>query len=183
MHTGWGVRTLSALNPAYNPLSYQSGSLWPHDTALIAAGLWRYGLRDQAGTLLHGLLEAAQAFDGGRLPELFCGLDRSLGAPVPYADANVPQSWASAVPLLAVQTFLGLVPDAPRSRFFLDPWLPEWLPRLEVRDVPIAGQRVALTVVRQGGKAVIERVEAGGLEVVHGTIEAPLWGLPPGWDD
>jgi glycogen debranching enzyme len=84
MFSGWGLRTLSARNPAYNALSYQLGSVWPHDTLIGAAGLWRYGLREQAAALIEAVLRAAEAFDEYRLPELFCGLDASCGFPVPY---------------------------------------------------------------------------------------------------
>lgn len=178
MFTGYGLRTLSALNPAYNPLSYQRGSVWPHDTLLAAAGLWRYGLRDQAGRLVQAVLEAARAFEDERLPELFCGLDRLHGMPVPYEEANVPQAWAAAAPLLAAQLFLGLVPDAPRRRCFLDPWLPEWLPRLEMRNIAIGAGRLGVTVVRHGGRTVVESAEAEGVEVIQATPEAPLWGAP-----
>src|SRR5205085_3726103 len=87
---------------AYNPLAYQRGPVWPQDTALAAAGLWRYGLHEPASILLRSLLEAAAAFEAERLPELFCGLDRADGLPVPYEDANSPQAWAAAAPVMAV---------------------------------------------------------------------------------
>ena len=88
LFSGWGLRSLSSRNPAYNPLSYQRGSVWPHDTALAAAGLWRYGQRAAASALLRSVLEAAAAFEGEQLPELFAGLDRRHGPPVPYEAAN-----------------------------------------------------------------------------------------------
>ena len=88
--SGWGLRTLSSEHPAYNPLSYQHGSVWPHDTVIAAAGLFRYGLRQQGATLVRAMLDAADAFEDDRLPELFCGFDRSGGPPVPYAEANSP---------------------------------------------------------------------------------------------
>jgi glycogen debranching enzyme len=96
MFSGWGLRTLSSDNPAYNPLSYQLGSVWPHDTALAAAGLWRYGLREEASVLMRAILSAAAAFEEDRLPELFGGIDCECGFPVPYARANAPQAWAAA---------------------------------------------------------------------------------------
>jgi glycogen debranching enzyme len=178
MFTGWGLRTLSAHNPAYNPLSYQRGSVWPHDTTLAAAGLWRYGLRDQASELMRAVLEAACAFEGDRLPELFCGFDRRHGMPVPYEEANVPQAWASAAPLLMVQLMLGLVPDAPRNRCFLDPWLPEWLPRMEINGIAFGVRRLNVTLQRRGTATLIERAEGDGIEVVERKAEAPLWGAP-----
>jgi glycogen debranching enzyme len=179
LFSGFGLRTLSARNPAYNPLSYQLGSVWPHDTLIAAAGLCRYGLRDQASVLIEAVLKAAEAFDDDRLPELFCGLDASCGFPVPYEEANVPQAWAAAVPLLATQLFLGLVPDAPRKRCFVNPWLPPWLPRLAVRGVAIGESTLDIAVVRHRDRAVIESAEASDIDVVRDEVEAPLWGLPP----
>lgn len=178
LFTGWGLRTLSADNPAYNPLSYQLGSVWPHDTALAAAGLWRYGERERAATLMRGLLEAAQRFESARLPELFCGFDDTCGFPVPYALANLPQAWAAAVPLLFVQLLLGLVPDAPNRRCFVDPWLPAWLPRLELEGIAFADGAINLTIVRDGDRTTLERFEAPGVELIRTTPDAPLWGAP-----
>jgi glycogen debranching enzyme len=137
LFSGWGLRTLSSENPAYNPLSYQRGSVWPHDTLLAAAGLWRYGHYEAASTLIRATLEAAGAFEEARLPELFCGLPRSHDLPVPYEQANIPQAWAAAAPILAAQLFLGILPDAPHGRCFISPWLPDWLPRLEVQGIAI----------------------------------------------
>jgi glycogen debranching enzyme len=178
LFSGWGLRTLSSRHRAYNPLAYQRGSVWPHDTALAAAGLWRYGLHEPAGILLRSLLEAATAFEAERLPELFCGLDRADGLPVPYEDANSPQAWAAAAPVLAVQLFLGLVPDAPRGRCFLAPRLPEWLPRLELRGIAIGRGRLDVAIARRGPDTVIEQLRCEDLAVIQGTVEAPLWGQP-----
>ncbi len=178
MFAGWGLRTLSAQNPAYNPLSYQKGSVWPHDNAMAAAGMIRYGLREEAGKVLKAILEAAGAFEEHRLPELFCGFDRSNGLPVPYFQANAPQAWAAAAPLLAVQLFLGLVPDAPRGRCYIYPWLPEWLPRLEVENIGTGEGTLNITLARSREKTVIEELEARGIEVVQDMTESPLWGTP-----
>lgn len=178
MFSGWGVRSLSSANPAYNPLSYQLGSVWPHDTAIAAAGMWRYGLRAEASVLLRAILAAARAFEDDRLPELFCGLDRACGFPVPYAKANSPQAWAAAVPLLTVQLLLGLLPDAPRQRCFLSPWLPAWLSRLEVRGIAIGDARLDVALVRHDDGTEIETLDATGMEIIHGVTEAPLWGTP-----
>jgi glycogen debranching enzyme len=179
LFTGWGLRTLSARHPRYNPLSYQRGSVWPHDTAIAAAGLWRYRQREAAARLLRAILDAALAFEGARLPELFCGFDREHGPPVPYEDANVPQSWAAAVPILAAQLFLGIVPDAPRGRCVIDPWLPEWLPHLTVRGVVVGAGSIDVSLRREGGDTVIERVDARDVDVRQESVDAPLWGAPP----
>lgn len=179
LFSGWGLRTLSSENPAYNPLSYQLGSVWPHDTVLVAAGLCRYGLYEEASTLIRAILEAANAFEEVRLPELFCGLDRSHDLPVPYVKANSPQAWAAATSILVAQLFLGLVPDAPHGRCFVSPWLPEWLPRLEMRHIAIGEGTLDIMISRHGTKTVIEQVDGKQIEVIQGTVEAPLWGLPP----
>jgi glycogen debranching enzyme len=180
LFTGWGLRTLSSEHARYNPLSYQRGSVWPHDTALAAAGLWRYGQREEAATLLRAILEAACAFEDDRLPELFCGLDRSIGAPVPYREANVPQAWSAAAPVLAVQVLLGLVPDAPRGRCFVAPWLPDWLPRLDVRGVAIGDGALDVAVAGVGSETTVTGSTAGGIELVQGETSAALWGTPEG---
>jgi len=176
MFTGWGLRTLSAEHSRYNPLSYQRGSVWPHDTMLTAAGMFRYGLRDQAAALIRGVLDAAGALEDSRLPELFCGIERELGGPVPYAEANIPQAWAAASAPLAVQLFVGIVPDAPSGRLYLDPWLPEWLDRLEIDRLDVGGECVRIVVTREGTTTSIEEVDAGHLEVVTEPRNAALWG-------
>ena len=99
--------------------------------------------------------------------------------PVPYEEANSPQAWAAAVPLLAVQLFLGLVPDAPRGRCYIAPWLSESLPELTVQGITIGQGRLELTVVRRGGETVIDQLGSEKLEVIQGNVIAPLWGLTP----
>jgi glycogen debranching enzyme len=178
LFTGWGIRTLSSEHPSYNPMSYQRGSVWPHDTALAAAGMARYGLHDEAARLLEAILDAACAFEGDRLPELFCGFRRTGAPPVPYREANVPQAWAAAVPILAAQLLLGLVPDAPRGRCHAAPQLPEWLPRLELEGVRVGSGRFDIAVGRRGNETMIERLDASGVEVVTDQACSPLWGLP-----
>ena len=177
MSTGWGLRTLSAAHPAFNPLSYQLGSVWPFDTALAASGFWRYGLFEPAEVLLRGVLQASRAFEQDRLPELFCGFDRTEGLPVPYEKANAPQAWSAAVPLLCAQLFLGIVPDAPRRRCYLSPHLPSWLPYLEVRGIRIGDREIDIRLRGDGAIADIERLNTGGLEVRFEAPAAPLWGI------
>jgi glycogen debranching enzyme len=178
MFSGYGLRTLTAEHRRYNPLSYQLGSVWPHDSALFAAGLARYGLRDDAARVLRGILDAAAAFEQNRLPELFCGFQRDDGPPVPYEKANVPQAWAAAAPLLVAQIFLGLLPDAPNRRCYLSPWLPDWLPRLELSGIEIGGGRLDVAIARTGATTRLERAKHPTLDVVLGAPEAPLWGAP-----
>jgi glycogen debranching enzyme len=178
LFSGWGLRSLSSENPAYNPLSYQRGSVWPHDTALLAAGLFRYGHYETASTFLRAILDAGGVFEAERLPELFCGFERAYGLPVPYEQANSPQAWAAAVPLLAVQIFLGLLPNAPRHRCLVAPWLPEWLPRLTLRGIRIGQGSFDITVSRHDAVTAIEELDCRGVEVIQGTAPASLWGEP-----
>ena len=179
MSSGWGLRTLSADNPAYNPVSYQRGSVWPFDTLIAAAGLMRYGAHDAAFSLVKSVLDAAGSFEADRLPELFGGFERAYGSPVPYRQANIPQAWSSAVPLLAVQLILGLVPDAPHRRCHLNPVLPDWLPRLAIRGLRVGDGVARIELRRDGGRTVIERLEGDGIELAVGAATAPLMGTPP----
>ena len=117
MFTGFGIRTLADDAGRYNPASYHNGSVWPHDTILVAAGIARYGFRAEAERILAGLLDAADAY-GGRLPELFCGFSRDeFGLPVGYPTACSPQAWAAAVPYQLLTTALGLDADLPNRAF------------------------------------------------------------------
>jgi len=178
LFSGWGLRTLSSQNPAYDPLLYQRGSVWPHDTLITAAGLRRYGFLEQSDNLIRAILEAACSFEQERLPELFCGIERARGLPVPYQRANSPQAWAAAVPILAVQLFLGLVPDLPRGRCYLSPRLPGWLPNLEISNIRFGRASLNLSIQRRGTETVVTRLEKDGVEILFGSPPAPLWGAP-----
>ncbi len=167
MHSGWGIRTLSSEHPAYNPHSYQRGSVWPHDNALIAAGARRYGFWREANHIAEGILDACGHFKSHRLPELFAGLQRRHdGLPVQYLDANTPQAWASGSIFLLLRTILGIEADATHHRLRLQPRLPDWLP-----DVVLSGMRVgdATLSIRFSGHgdasraAVIE--QSGDVEI------------------
>ncbi len=139
--SGWGLRTLSNAHDAYDPLAYHRGTVWPHDTAIGAEGMRRYGFREEATKLASALLEAAEAFDH-RLPEVFSGFERDeSGVPIAYPDALVPQSWAAASTLLALRTLLGLDVDGNGGRLRARPHVPDRLARLRLRDVKIRGER------------------------------------------
>jgi glycogen debranching enzyme len=134
LFSGWGVRTLAAGQLAYNPVEYHNGTVWPHDTAIIAAGLARYGYREEASRLAVATLEAARHFDY-RLPEVFVGDAReTTGVPVAYPTACSPQAWASGTPLLLLRVLLGLepTPDGPLT----NPHLTEPINFLTLHDVP-----------------------------------------------
>ena len=145
MWSGWGVRTLSTKHAAYNPLSYQLGSVWPHDNAIIANGLARYGHSQEAAQIARGLLDAAQHFQHARLPEVFAGLARDEGSfPVQYLGANVPQAWASGSIIHLITTLTGIHPDAPSNRLIVSPALPEWLPQVTLTNLRIGDANVDL---------------------------------------
>jgi glycogen debranching enzyme len=145
MFTGWGIRTLSSSNPAYNPMSYQRGSVWPHDTAITVAGLARYGHHEAARRIGLALLDAARD-QGGRLPELVCGLSRDdVPRPVAYPTACSPQAWSSAAPLLVLRTLLGFEPDVPTGRLDVTPIPLEGVAELVLDEVPVGDRRVRLS--------------------------------------
>jgi len=180
LFSGWGIRTISSHHPSCNPVSYQLGSVWPHDNAIAVAGLCRYGFFDLAFRLMRPILEAANSFESSRLPEVYTGFDRESGLPLPYEKANSPQAWAAAAPILFAQVLLGLVPDAPRGRCYLSPRLPPWLPRLEMRGIELGGGRLDVTVARLGDKTVVEKCRPPtGIEMIQQLTTSPLWGAPP----
>ncbi len=154
-HTGWGVRTLGANQPRFNPMSYHNGSVWPHDTALCARGLARYGDKDAAVALLQALFEAAVSFDM-RLPELFCGFMRQRGEPpTAYPVACLPQAWAAGSPFMILEACLGITIDALREEILIEqPALPEGIDWLEVRNLRIGAKTVSIVFSRVGGKIV-----------------------------
>jgi glycogen debranching enzyme len=143
--SGWGVRTLSTDHAAYNPLSYQRGSVWPHDNAILCAGLLAYGLDEAAHTLITGMLEAAERFHQRRVPEVFAGLRRDGASfPVQYVGANVPQAWASGAILHMVSAAMRMRPDAARGTLRLDPALPTIMGELFLRNVRVGSGSVDL---------------------------------------
>ena len=129
--SGWGVRTLAASESRYNPMGYHTGSIWPHDNALIALGLARYGLAEKASQVWTGLFEAGLHFDLHRMPELFCGFPQDPGeGPVPYPVACAPQAWAAASVFLLFQACLGLEINGVEAQIRFTPaTTPEGFPR------------------------------------------------------
>jgi glycogen debranching enzyme len=150
LFSGWGVRTLSAWNPAYNPYSYHRGSVWPVEQATFVLGFVRYGLHRHAERLSRSLFDAAALFDFYRLPELFSGHARDEAHPFPalYPQANSPQAWSASAVFCVVQSLLGLYPYAPLNLLLVDPHLPEWLPELTLRDLRVGQSRVSIRFFR-----------------------------------
>ena len=148
--TGWGIRTVAEGEARYVPISYHNGSVWPHDTALVAAGLSRYGYTGAAVRLFEALLDAAAHSELRRLPELFCGFRRRPGAgPTPYPSACSPQAWAAAALPAALAAALGLEIEADPPRVRLrHPRLPAGLDWVRLRDLEVAGARLDILLRR-----------------------------------
>jgi glycogen debranching enzyme len=150
---GWGIRTLGESMTRYNPISYHNGSVWPHDTAICVAGLRRAGHPDDARRVAEALLAAAEA-RGGRLPELFAGIDRDeIPTPVEYPASCSPQAWAAASPLLVIRALLGLEADLPNGSVTIDPHLPDDT-SLELDDVCFGPHRATIRTAE--GDATVE---------------------------
>jgi len=157
MWTGWGIRTLSADNPAFNPYNYQTGSVWPHDNAIIAMGFKFYGFAAEAGRIAHDISTAASHFLLNQLPELYTAFARDENTfPVQYIGANVPQAWAAGSAFMLTQALLGFLPDAPRSKLYVDPSLPEWLPDLTVQDLSVGKHKLDIRFWREGEQTAFE---------------------------
>jgi glycogen debranching enzyme len=164
MFSGWGVRTLATSMTGYNPVSYHCGSVWPHDNAIIAAGLMRYGRVEEAQRVIMAMLDAARV-QGGRLPELFSGLSRDeFPLVVSYPTSCSPQAWASGAPLLFLRTLLRFDPWVPHGKVWLDPVLPERLGDIHVQRIPLAGSRVSVRVGSDGNFTIEGLPE--GIELV-----------------
>jgi glycogen debranching enzyme len=152
MFSGWGIRTMSKAAAAYNPMSYHNGSVWPHDNALIAAGLKRYGFARSTNRVATALFDAAIQADYLRLPELFCGFTRRTpNRPVSYPVACSPQAWAAGSPFLMLQAMLGISARAHENLLTVNkPHLPTWLNTVEVRNLAVGDSRISLVFRREG---------------------------------
>ena len=169
MFSGWGVRTIGTAEARYNPMSYHNGSLWPHDNALAAAGLARYGAGDAVAAIAEGLFEASLHVDLQRLPELLCGFRRRLGeGPTLYPVACAPQAWSAAAVFLVLQSCLGLTIDAVEGRVYVShARLPELLDQVTVRGLTVGrdaavdllfnrhGRGVGVTVLDRAGQVAV----------------------------
>jgi glycogen debranching enzyme len=158
MFSGWGIRTFASGQAGYNPIGYHTGSVWPHDTSLIAAGLKRYGFDEESNRLVGRVFEAAQGFAEYRLPELFCGFDRDHAtSPVPYPVACSPQAWAAASTFLFLETMLGLRAHADRAELELrHPHLPDWLGKVTLTNLRVGEASVDLLFHRWRGTTSAE---------------------------
>jgi len=166
--SGWGIRTIASRQTGYNPMSYHNGSIWPHDNAMIAFGMGRYGYKDAALKVLNAMFDVSQFLDLNRLSELFCGFHRRTGeGPTLYPVACNPQAWASAAVFMLLQSCLGLKIDGQSQKlYFTNPVLPETIDELRIFNLGVGsakvdvilqrhGQEVGMNVVRQEGKVEI----------------------------
>jgi glycogen debranching enzyme len=158
MWSGWGIRTLARSHPAYHPVSYHRGSVWPHDTMLAIAGLLSYGHTDEALIVAGGLLAAAAHFSY-ELPELFSGISRDeVPHPVGYPTSSSPQAWAAAVPIYLAEQLLGIRPDLPAGRVVVAPRLPDGI-ELELDGLPLGDGVLSLRA--EGRRAQFLEVPPG----------------------
>jgi glycogen debranching enzyme len=179
IRSGWGIRTLSSEHKSFNPYSYQNGSVWPHDNALLALGLRRYGFDREAAIVMREVCGAGGYFDRHRMPELYGGVQRTpTNFPVQYLGANVPQAWAAGAIFLFVRTTLGFQADAPSNRLYLDPSLPDWLPDLTLKDLRVGERSFDLRFWREGHKSRWEVVGGDPARVLERpfAVAEKLWG-------
>jgi glycogen debranching enzyme len=157
MWSGWGIRTLSAEHPSFNPYSYQNGSVWPHDNGIIALGFKRYGFAAEAARIARDISQAGSFFMLHQLPELYAGIQRDeTNFPVQYLGANVPQAWAAGSVFSFLQAILGIQPDAPNGRLYIEPVLPSWLPDLTLIDLRLGDKYFDLRFWRTDEKTRLE---------------------------
>jgi glycogen debranching enzyme len=176
MFSGWGVRTLATTMAAFNPVSYHNGSIWPHDNAICAAGLMRYGYVEEAHRVIGAQLDVSEAFRG-HLPELFAGFARGRPAsPASYPTSCSPQAWASASPLLWLRTLLRIDPWAAHDEVRIDPELPPWIQALRVEGIQIAGESLTVDVVN--GRVDVRG--GGHLDVLRNSRAALVAARVPG---
>jgi glycogen debranching enzyme len=167
---GWGIRTIATSEARYNPMSYHNGSVWPHDNALIADGMAAYGDKQGAMKVLTGIFDASLFIPLHRLPELFCGFSRRPGeSPTLYPTACSPQAWAAGAGFQLLQACLGLQIDGTRRLVSFDrPVLPQFLERVEIRNLSVGTARLDLVLDRHESQVAVRVARrVGEAEVVH----------------
>lgn len=181
MFSGWGIRTLSANHPAYNPYSYQRGTVWPVDQGFFALGCCRYGLHRQVEVIARAMFESAELFQHHRLPECFGGQPRDDDHPFPalYAKADWPQAWSASSVFAALQSMLGLYPYAPLEMLLLDPHLPSWLPEITLTGLHVGRAVAKIRFFRQArGRTDYEVLDLRG--PLHVIRHENPWALATG---
>lgn len=158
--SGWGIRTIAEGEVRYNPMSYHNGCIWPHDNALIAAGMSKYGRKDAAMQVLTGLFDASLFVDF-RLPELFCGFSRRKGeGPTLYPVACIPQAWAAGSVFLLLQACLGIKIDTRNQALYFDnPVLPPFLKQLKIINLTVGNAAIDAELQRHANDVTINVVK------------------------
>jgi glycogen debranching enzyme len=164
MFCGWGIRTVGTAEARYNPMSYHNGSVWPHDNALVALGLARYGHMDEANRILTALFDASTHMELRRLPELFCGVRRKpQRSPTAYPVACSPQAWASAAPFGLLTAALGLELEAHTQTVrFRHPRLPACLDEVELKHLRLGSSSLDVLLHRRGNGVAVSVIEKSG---------------------
>ena len=166
--SGWGIRTLAKGEPRFNPMSYHDGSVWPHDNALIALGLARYGLKRSVEQLFKGLFDAATYMELRRLPELFCGFQRQPNRGPTFPVACSRELWASATPFSLVEASLGLVDPRHGEIRLRNPRLPSFLDEVTLRNLQLGDAGADIKVRRHGDEVSLEILRT------HGRVEVSI---------
>ena len=170
MFSGWGIRTLSDKNPAFNPYSYHRGSVWPVEHGAFAMGFMRFGLWDHLHRMCKALFEAASVFDFYRLPEVFSGHTRDDAHPFPalYPKTNWPQAWSASAMFSLLQAMLGIYPYAPLNTLIVDPHLPEWLPEITLEGLRVGNCTATIRFHRENGVSDYHILDSrGSLHVIR----------------
>jgi glycogen debranching enzyme len=169
MFSGWGIRTLSADHPAYNPFSYHRGSVWPVEAGTIGLGLARYGCWAHLHRLAEATFSAAALFEGHRLPEVLSGLPRDADHPHPgvYPESCSPQAWSASAIIALVQALLALRPVAPLRSIMIDPHLPDWIPDLTLERVQVGAATFDLSIRRRRQGRVSVRTSGDRIAVLR----------------
>jgi glycogen debranching enzyme len=180
MFSGWGIRTLSAEHPAFDPYSYHRGSVWPVEHGSFAMGMMRYGLIDELHTIARAVFDTTTLFDYNRLPECFSGHQRDAEHPFPalYPKANWPQAWSSSCLFSILQAMLGLYPFAPTKLLLLDPHLPDWLPQITLRNLHVGKSISSIRFYRKGNRTHFDVLEKRG--TLHVLRQPSPWSLTAG---
>lgn len=150
MFSGYGIRTMGEGETGYNPMSYHDGSVWPHDNSLIFLGMSRTGYQKEAAKIIDGLIEASQGFEYDRLPELFCGYEKTVGHPIPYPVACSPQAWAAGTPFLMIQALLGLKVDSLEKKISIQPHFLKGMTTLHLGQAAIGEGTLSFKVSLSG---------------------------------
>ena len=180
MFSGWGVRTLSADHPSYDPYSYHRGSVWPVEHGSFAMGMMRYGLIDELHTIARAIFEATTLFDYHRLPECFSGHPRDEEHPFPalYPKTNWPQAWSASSLFSIMQAMLGVYPFAPMNMLLLDPHLPDWLPEITMRNLHVGKAAADIRFYRRGKETHFDVLDKRGN--LHVLRQPSPWSLTAG---